>query len=241
MFTWLAETIQYLKDASEYTPFNDVLAARTAPYLPQNAHVCDAGCGLGYLTLALAPLCKRVTAVDVSADALAVLRENIFKTGAKNIEVLERDVFCLPNSVRFDAMVFCFFGSIPDTLRSVRAHCRGKAVLFQKNWKTHRFSIKETPLEKFTFAMSCAELDALGIRYDCESFALEMGQPFRSLADAKTFFRLNNRDAAQDETALSAMERRLIATGSGEFPYYLPANRQVGMIVVDAAGLPDPI
>ena len=70
MYRWTPETVQYMKDASEYGSYHRELAARITPYLTKESRVCDAGCGLGYLTMALAPFVKQVTAVDISAEAL---------------------------------------------------------------------------------------------------------------------------------------------------------------------------
>ena len=74
MAFWDADTIRFMIDACEYAPYNRELAAYIGPRLAPGAHVCDAGCGLGYLSLELARHAGRVTAVDRSPEALAVLR-----------------------------------------------------------------------------------------------------------------------------------------------------------------------
>ena len=79
MFLWKPDMIRFMRDASEHTGYHADLAARIVPHLKEGARVCDAGCGLGYLSLALAPLAAQVTAVDRNADALSVLRENCEK------------------------------------------------------------------------------------------------------------------------------------------------------------------
>ena len=85
MFRWDEDMIRFLRDASEQSDYHRLLAETLAGRLPADAHVCDAGCGLGYLSLRLAPYCRRVTAVDVCEAALAVLRENCAKEGITNI------------------------------------------------------------------------------------------------------------------------------------------------------------
>ncbi len=241
MFLWSEEQIRFLRDASEAVPFNDTLAARIAPLIPQGARVCDAGCGLGYLSLALAPYCARVTAVDRAPEALAVLRENALARKISNIELCEGDAFALPAEMRFALMTFCFFGGVEETLACVKRHCTGKAVLFKKNWTTHRFTLRSVALEKFTFETTCRALDALNVPYESVSFPLEMGQPFRSLADAAAFFRLHSREMRPGPITEADIASRLTRTDSSEFPYYLPSNRPVGMITVDAGAIPDAI
>lgn len=240
MFQWNADKIRFLRDASEYTPFNEVLAERAAKQFGANAHVLDAGCGLGYLSLALSSRCARVTAADTSNEALSILRENVERRGIQNIDICETDVFALPETALFDGMVFCFFGDAQEILRCVKSHCRGKAVVYKKSWATHRFTAKDLPLTRFTFRQTCDAFTALGVPFSAETFALDMGQPFRSLGDAACFFRLH---AREDSGMLTEAEiaARLIKTDSAAFPYYLPANRSVGMLTVDAGDIPDTI
>ncbi len=241
MFSWNPEKIRFLKDASDYTPFNDILAARAAAVLPAGAHVCDAGCGLGYLSLALAGHCAHVTAADCSEAALAILRQNLAAGAVRNLSIWRGDVFSMPADMRFDAMTFCFFGKTKEVLACAKSRCGGNVVLFKKNWATHRFTLTKTPLEKDTFRAVCGELDALGVLYESASFSLDMGQPFRSLSDAAAFFRLHGGSGADEAVTGTDAESLLIRTDSREFPYYLPADRPVGMIVLDAGAIPDTI
>ena len=97
----------------------------------------------------------------------------------------------------------------------------------------------ETPIEKIRHNDSEAELSALGIPYISKSFSVDMGQPFRSLNDAVAFFRLYERGDRTDFD-LKKIESMLIPSNSAEFPYYLPAVRNVGMIVINTADIPAP-
>ena len=236
MFVWNDEMIRYLSAASEYGRFNEEIASRIAARLPKSARVCDAGCGLGYLSLALSPLCKKVTAVDASDKALAVLRRNLAAAGISNVEPVRGDLFSMTPEEPYDAMVFCFFGSTEDTLAAVRAQCRGKAFLIKKHWDTHRFTLKQRPLEKFTFENTCAELDRLRVPYETEVFPLEMGQPLRSLADGEAFFRLYGGEA--EGATAEDVRARLTETGNPAFPYYLSSNRPLGMVILSADAIP---
>ena len=79
--------------------------------------------------------------------------------------------------------------------------------------------------------MTAAELKGLGVPFETEVFEADMGQPFRSLADAVRFFRLYDPEGAMTEGEVLP---RLTETGDPTFPYYLPAIRPVGMIVLRA-------
>jgi release factor glutamine methyltransferase len=70
--------------------------------------ILDLGTGSGAIALALARAwpAARVTAVDLSADALALARENAAAAGAANVEFLESDWFGrVPAAERFDLVV----------------------------------------------------------------------------------------------------------------------------------------
>ena len=75
MFIWNEDMIRFLRDASEHSDYHHLLAEYLAKRLPENAHVCDAGCGLGYLSLQLAPYCRLGSAVVVRQEELAVMAE----------------------------------------------------------------------------------------------------------------------------------------------------------------------
>ncbi len=124
---------------------------------------------------------------------------------------------------------------MPETLAWARVHCRDTLVLFKKNWSTHRFTRDPGAVRKFTYPLTCGELERLGVPFAAETFDADMGQPFRNLSDAVRFFRLYDPQTAVTEAeALS----RLTETGDPVFPYYLPALRSVGMIVIRARDIP---
>ena len=52
-------------------------------------HVVDIGAGTGQFTLAVAPVCARVAAVDVSPVVLDRLRTKVADSGPTNIEIVQ--------------------------------------------------------------------------------------------------------------------------------------------------------
>lgn len=239
MFCWNAEMIRFLKDAAEYTHFYDTLAEKASRFLSVDTRICDAGCGLGYLSLALARTCAQVTAADVSGEALDVLREKQRISPLTNLHIWQGDIFSMPEDIRFDAMLFCFFGEIRNTLLCAKKHCNGKLIYFKKNWDAHRFTLNEKQLENYTLPISCNDLDELHIPYHVETFELEMGQPFRSVSDAAAFFRIYEKGDRQRDINERDVEGLLIPSDSEEFPYYLPSKGSVGIIVLDVKDIPD--
>ena len=239
MFQWTPEKIRFLRDASEYTPFNRVLAQHALKAFSGPGHVLDAGCGIGCLSLELAPFCERVTALDTSGEALDVLRERVRNTGTGNIRILQADVFRLPETEQFDCAVFCFFGTVPEILPVLKKHVRSTAVLIKKNWARHRFSASRAPMQRFSYRESCRDLEEAGIPFRTEEFRLETGQPFRSLSDARVFFAVHGRDGENTCLTDRELESRLVRTGKEPFPFVLSAVEPVGIIVLDAGSVPD--
>lgn len=239
MYQWTKDSIRFRIDAAETTKFDDKIIARILPDIPPTAHVCDAGCGLGYTSLALARHCARVTAVDTSKEALAVLRGNMEKDGVKNIGIVQGDLFSMRPKELYDAMVFCFFGRVEETLLAAKAQCGGTVYLVKKNWRNHRFTPGEVPLKNYTFQQTQLELDALGIPYCAQTFPVEMGQPFRSLEDAMLFFKTYRQAEDAEEIAPERVKRLLCENDSSELPYFLPASRTLGLIAIQVRDIPN--
>jgi ubiquinone/menaquinone biosynthesis C-methylase UbiE len=70
-----------------FDPSEDV-AALTAAGLNANSVVLDLGAGSGVFAVAVAPLCRRVIAIDVSPAMLAYMRDKVARLGIKNVEVI---------------------------------------------------------------------------------------------------------------------------------------------------------
>ena len=233
MYFWSPESIRFRIDAAEQTGYDDAIIVQLLPELSNDSHVCDAGCGLGYTSLALARHCARVTAVDTSREALSILRNNIAVTKITNIDVVEGDLFTMRPAQPYDAMVFCFFGRVEETLRAAKAQCRGTVYLIKKNWRNHRFTPGAVPLGRFTFLQTLQELDLLGVPYRASTVPIEMGQPFRSLEDAVRFFELYRQQEDEQENVTDRVKQLLTTTSSDAFPFFLSASNDLGIIAVD--------
>jgi release factor glutamine methyltransferase len=75
--------------------------------LPEGASILDMGCGSGVLGLTLAAELPgaRVTLADLSADALALSRENASQLGLGNVEFVESDLFSALGDRTYDLVV----------------------------------------------------------------------------------------------------------------------------------------
>ena len=229
MFAWTEESAAFWNDSAAYTRSYALLAQKAAAHLTPGGALFEGGCGLGHLSVALAKRGYDVTAMDLSPLPLRYI------PGTSGLTVRQGDAFALPPGEVYDGGLFCFFGSVTEILNWAKGHCRDRLILFKKNWSTHRFTRDPGVLRKYTYPLTCEELTLLGLPFETEVFDVDMGQPFRNLSDAVRFFRLYDPQAAMTEgEALS----RLTKTGDPVFPYYLPALRSVGMIVIRARDIP---
>lgn len=237
MFQWNEEMVRFMRTASEYGDYHRRLVQRMRPALHSADHICDAGCGLGYLSLALAPYVRRVTAADRSEAALDVLRQNCAARGIRNIDILSGELQPVPLAAPYDAMVFCFFGRMEEIAAVAKAQCRGTVFVFKKNYTSHRFSVGEHPAGWDSFRAGADWLTERGVPFEAETLEPEMGQPFRSMEEARQFFRLYSRDADKAAITDEFLRGRLAETGREDFPLYLAHKRQVGYLQFESKDL----
>ena len=233
MFLWTEKSAAFWNDSAAYTQSYDLLAEKAAARLTPGCTIFEGGCGLGHLSVSLAKRGFSVTAMDLSPLPLRYLRANADRAGVR-LTVRTGDAFALPVGEVYDAGVFCFFGGVPETLTWAGDHCRDTLILFKKDWNTHRFTRDPGALRKYTYPLTCEELTLLGLPFETEVFDVDMGQPFRNLADAVRFFRLYDPAEVMSEAEVRS---RLTTTKDPTFPYYLRAVRPVGMIVIRADDL----
>ncbi len=226
MFEWTQERIAYMDDACRRTDFYRRLAAELRPYLRRTDRVCDAGCGLGYLSLALAPYVETVTAVELDGRALAVLEREVRTRGAANVTAVRGDILACRPGVRFDAMVFCFFGSMEEIVETADVCCRDTVLAVVRNDARHRFSGREREPGRHSYERACHVLAEKGIDFTAKTGSFDFHQPFRSLEAAGRFFELYGGNG--DWRSL------LTETGDPEFPWQLPSRREFGLIAFQA-------
>lgn len=239
MFQWNKEKLRFMEDAAAWGDFHARLAAALAPYLPGDGHICDAGCGTGHLSLALSPYVRQVTAVDVSGEALGLLAENCRKRHMTNITIRRGDIAQLPPEEPYAAMVFCFFGHIKEILAISAAQCRGTVLAVMRSDAAHRFSAAQPAIRRGGYSRGREELEKLGVPFQAKEMELPMGQPFRTLEDARRFFELYRQPDDTTPITDALLQTRLTATGREDFPFYLPQSRRFGLLRWHAGTMPE--
>ena len=237
-FDWTEERVAYLEAAAEGSDYYERIAQAAAEAAPGAGVICDAGCGLGFSSLALARHFKKVVAAERSHQALAALRA---KPLPPNLELLDGDLFAHPPAEPYDAMLFCFFGSAGEILRCARAQCRGRVVAVKAVQTGRRFSQGPVPGHRHGAAALEERLKALGVPYTRRELDLRLDQPLRSVADGVAFFRLYSRDPDPAALTEDFVRSRLVAQDDPAYPYRLPAERRAAVIAFDVQDLPPEI
>ncbi len=237
MYHWTPDMIRFMEDASAYGNYHRRLADMIVPYFKKTGHICDAGCGLGDLSLELSDSFERITAVDIKPQAIAVLRDHCKARGVVNIEAVEGDICLLPPEKRYDGMVFCFFGRSEEILEIVRRQCEGTVCVIKKNYSTHRFSVGKYPTGGDDYSHMQTLLTGLNIPFSCASASLEFGQPFRCFEDVRTFYRCYSRDEDPSVLTDAFLRSKIIETGHERFPLYMPHRREIGLVVFQSRDL----
>lgn len=236
---WWEDMVRFMRDASEYGTYNQELADRLAPHLNPEMRICDAGCGLGYLSLALSGYVGHITAVEQNPAAVEVLTANCRERGITNITPCCGSVHSAVPDAPYDAMVFCFFGGIHEILEIVRRQCRGKVFIITRNYTTHRFSVGKHTTGSYGYLTATTRLKELGLPYTEALFDLEFGQPLRDLDDARRFYEIYSKD--EDKTVITDefLRTKVVDNDDAKFPLYLPHRRNLALLTFDTADLPD--
>ena len=136
-------------------------------------------------------------------------------------------------------MVFCFFGHIEEILAISAAQCRGTVLAVMRNDGCHRFSAAQGAVRHGGYPRGAAELTARGIPFHAVERELPMGQPFRTIDDARRFFQLYRRPDDTTPVTDDFLRQRLTATGREDFPLYLPQNRRFGLLRWETCEIPN--
>ena len=102
-------------------PETELLVDWCIDILPEGGNVLDLGTGSGAiaLSIALERPDARVTACDVSADALAVARENAQSAALGRVKFVESDLFAALQDEKFDLIAIPLSSSTSLTLRTL--------------------------------------------------------------------------------------------------------------------------
>lgn len=237
MFEWNPDKIRFRIDSVQRSTFHQQIARVLAGKFddPSSVSLCDAGCGLGFLSLALSEHFKQITSIDISPLALSVLQRETAMRGIRNISILQEDLLYDPEVIPglYDGMVFSFFGNVSEILQIADPRCHNRIFILKKNDHHHRFSVSHALREHDSMAWALKDLREQGLRFTKEDMSIEDGQPLRSLEDAELFFRLYARGEDKNLITRDYVRSLLQETGDDEFPFYYQRPCIFSILTVD--------
>ncbi len=239
MYLWSDDTLRWMMTATRHTPLYSGIASLLEDIISSESIVCDAGCGTGGLSLALAPKVRKIVAVDSERRAIDILKDEVRDAHIDNIAPICADIFGDKLAESFDTMIFCRFGRLPEILPTAyRYGCEKIVIIKQKNRK-HRFDFQQTANERNSSDALLQQLDEAAIPYESRTGVFESGQPFTSLADARAFFKAYDKSGGQKELSDAQLMERIMPTGKEEFPYHLPAQAEIRAVICDLQPVTD--
>ncbi len=243
---WNEERIRYMIAAAENVRFPEIIGQKAASYFPAGSHICEIGCGLGYLALTMAKYLNKVTAADADPDALKVLESNIEKlkaagaylrdpecgSGERQIETVCCNVFEMPDELKYDGMVSQSFGGMAASIEWIKKHGCKRAVIIRKNWDGSTFTAVGSAENHIKYEDDLKCLEDTDLSYHIDRFKVEMGQPFKSLEDAVNFHRIYNKKIKEGEEE-KAIKANLVECDMDGYPLFMPLKRELAFIVFE--------
>lgn len=233
MFFWTKQKIEWYCRAAEASCYHRSLAESIYPELLEGT-VCDLGCGLGFLSLALAEKLPCLDALDCDESALEILRRNIRDRGVCNISVLCADAFSV--SCQWDQIVLCFFGGLERNFSHYRKIARKRIVAVMSSAQYSGLRPGELfPKGRERSTRTREFLTEQRIPFREKSLILEFGQPLRDRREAEEFLLSYSPQAGKDEIRrhldqnLCTEPRKI---GGEIFPLYLPNRKELSVFTV---------
>ncbi len=229
MHMWKPEMIEYMTRASLFGDYNKQLAAIISKHISNDDTLCDAGCGLGFLSRELSPYAKSVTAVDINDRALSVLKNDL--QNYPNVTGENCDIFEYSKS-EFDIMVFNYFGKIDEIMSIAQRLCKKRIIIVKRSTDKHGFSFDLDSISGNIRLNTDDYLDNHGIKYIKEQYSIEFGQPLKSIEDAVRFFNLY-RSPDSAKMSESDIKEKIVPINKNDYNYYYPYKKEIAVYVIN--------
>jgi predicted RNA methylase len=181
------------RQASEFTSFHKKLGVLIEPFLDEQWTVLDAGCGLGLIDLAVAPVTAHITAVDIDPLAISQLEVHIdseLRAGhgtAGRVEPVCADMRGV--SGEWDVVLMSFYGADLDETAHLMSMANRRVIFIVHGRESNgRFD----PAPSASGGRRTAEelerfLHENDYRFRKSIVDLQFGQPFRTIEEIHDF------------------------------------------------------
>lgn len=199
MFQWSQQKIDWYQQAAEHCGYHRGVAELVRRFLPDGSTAADLGCGLGYLSMELAPGLSHLTCVDISTEATAFLSQQCRRRGIGNLSVVCGDWTAWQPDKPLDAVVLSFVNGVIHQLPLLFQKSQGLviSVMPLSNHDNSSYGLDDLlpPRPRPQYRLrECWEdtapvLEQRGIPYERLEFALPFGQWLADKAEVRAFFR----------------------------------------------------
>lgn len=232
LYSWDEKSMAWYINAVNYQSFHSVVSEMILSKLPENPVVCDIGCGVGALTMHLAPKCKNVLAMDLNSKPLVYLEEEMLRRGHNNVEVVcgDFDDTGAPEE-KYDAAIFCLAGGVPNFLG--RGLMWADKVFFVENATDKRSFSSRGKREKEMYCNEdMAYLDRIGVKYKATFFTAPFGQVFVDRKDAEDF--MHHYDKFESEADIQEfLDKKLVHIDHPQFSLYMPNEKPLVLFEIE--------
>jgi SAM-dependent methyltransferase len=236
MFEWTRDKIRWYADAASYSgnDRNEKTAEAVLSRLPPKPRLCEFGCGIGCLSLVMAPDAELLVCIDINPDALAELERSAQERGIYNINTKLANYETLPPPQKlYDAVVLCMAGGAMESFDAARRWTNGKVFYIIDTSTCRSFSAsRERRTANCGFKRTCSFLDSIAADYEKSYITAQAGQPFRSFEEALSFMACYDRKSSTEKIT-EFLRKRLVATDDVTFPLFLPNEKTYMMISVN--------
>jgi SAM-dependent methyltransferase len=229
--------IRFMQDASEHSSYFADLAHSISPHLTSAMRICDAGCGLGYLSVELASHVAHIDAIDRIPAVIGSLRRLLVERSLSNVTAQPAHLEYLSSALHYDAMIFCLAVPFDEAEAIARAHHAKKLIVINKlKHITRDTAFTRCPGNLYSAGDDPSVVNLVTTRgRECrgEVLSLELGQPLRSREDAALFFETYRDDLNAGSSDFTALFSKLERHSSPDFPYHFPMQRTLCLFVLD--------
>ena len=256
----IPDDFKMLKDASEFSAFNEKLALLIEPYLNNQWEMADFGCGLALLDFKIAPYLKSITAIDINDAVLHEVEkaiDNELLKGNKSagiIHTLHADTRELSSEMLWDIVLLNFYNVPYEELDALIGRAKECAIIIVDGKSSNTKFMPESLNRNHYTAPDLEEyFTNQGYNYKKNIVEMQFGYPFKNMQEIQAFLQklsvvesYNSSEDSDDESDIASnvdvtsdfdklvasLEERIIRTNRYDYPYYLPKNVSIGIFVI---------
>lgn len=231
-FQWTDENLKWFAKAGQETDFYEKVTALLDKYLNLESIVFDIGCGMGFLSFALAKKVSKVWAVDIDSHVMEYIEKEINSKDCCNVKKHLGDWKDWKPGVCADMVIISYVDGILRDLDKLMS-LTGKyiAAILPSELDSKKLGIRKSSNEsnidkRDTMESAMSFLDERGITYKKIKFQAEFGQPVASMADAEKYMEYYYGLGVDDLVKSKMIVKR-------EKDFYIPKIRECGIVIVE--------